>query len=85
MHTCYLLFDKKKVIHDGFKNRYYFVKDGKFFIFIPFSLKNVDECHNPIFDPFILIIIIIILFTKNDNIYIYIYIYINDEKQVKMK
>jgi len=24
------------------------------------------RCHNPIFDPFILIIIIIILFTEND-------------------
>jgi hypothetical protein len=39
-----------------------------------------NECHNPIFDHFILIIIIIILFTekdkKNDD---------NDEKTSKMK
>ena len=49
MHSCHLLlgrpwyFDKKKVIHDEFKNRYYFIKDGKFITFIPLSLKNIDE------------------------------------------
>ena len=37
----------------------------RFFFFLLFFLKNL-ACHNPNFDPFILIIIII-LFTENDK------------------
>ena len=31
------------MIHDGFKNRYNFVKDGKFITFVPLTPKQVFE------------------------------------------
>ena len=48
MHAGHILLGRpwqydRKVIHDGFKNRYSFVKDGKSVTLVPLTPKQVYE------------------------------------------
>ena len=48
MDACHLLLGRpwqydRKVVHDGFKNTYYFEKDGLKIILGPFKMKNLSK------------------------------------------